>query len=148
MKSRAGTGRCHMTPSLGAAFTSSALTQSGRCSLKRPLSFLVGTPYTSKGETNLCSDLGGLDEVTRGRCLLTPPSHSNAARLRGDGPTWVTQARSCFWTRSVFDLQMDLRANQRRAGATAGRGISSGVLLERWRRRACKFGQARRSFDR
>lgn len=64
---------CHMTPSLGAAFSSSALTQSGRCSLKRPLSFLVGTPYTSKGEANLCSDLGGLGEVTRGRRLLTPP---------------------------------------------------------------------------
>lgn len=142
-----------MTPSLGAAFSSSALTQSGRCSLKRPLSFLVGTPYTSKGEANLCSDLGGLDEVTRGRRLLPPsppPPRSTAARPRGDGPIWVTQAGSCFWTRSVFDLQMDPRANQRRAGVTASGGISSGVLLERWRRRrrACKFGRARRSFHR
>lgn len=148
MKSRAGAGRCHMTPSLGAAFTSSALTQSGRCSLKRPLSFLAGTPYTSKGEANLCSDLGGLDEVTRGRRLLTPPSCSDAALLTGDGLIWVTQAGSSFWTRSVFDLQMDLRANQRRVGVTASRSISSGVLLERWRRRACKFGRARGSFDR
>lgn len=131
-----------MTPSLGAAFSSSALTQSGRCSLKRPLSFLVGTPYTSKGEANLCSNLGGLDEVTRGRRLLTPPSCSNAAQLRGDSPIWVTQAGSCFWTRSVVDLPMDLRANQRRGGVPASRGTSSGVLLERWRRRACKFGWA------
>lgn len=77
-----------------------------------------------------------------------PPSRSNAARLRGDGPIWVTHAGSCFWTRSVFDLQVDLRANQRRVGVTPSRGLSSGVLLERWRRRACKFGRARRSFDR
>lgn len=44
------------------------------------------------------------------------------------GPVWVTQAGSCFWTRSVFDLQMDLRANQRRVGVTASGGISSGAM--------------------
>lgn len=54
-------------PSLGVA---SAITQWQHRSLKLPLSFLVGTPTTSKGEANLCSALIGLSEVSSGQRLL------------------------------------------------------------------------------
>lgn len=92
---------------------------------------------------------------------LLRPSRSRRGYQRSPPPppqlccTTTERATVCYGSEllltascKVFDLRTDLRANHRPADVTASRGISlGGALLERWRRRACKFGPAHRSLS-